>query len=710
MDNPLDLAAGGDEAVKLQSVTQFIAGAEPLAQQAREFAVRAAAYRRNQWLLEIEESGNVKLLQEEETAAGREYWSIPWSLYLALVRVARYSSAQFSWQLRYGADREQERYIDEQAFALITRYLDPERERVQPLMGDSMGMAGHSVYKVTWDKNSGPVERVAVETEEPTNTQLRVEKVDAEVGVVRKRKVEQSRIVYHAVDEFGRLKYVERHLGAPKFEVLGPTNYNIDPVAGAEGMAKARYAYDVRRISAGEVYERFPGKRAALDGFDWSHNIVASSTEQSIRNARGQSNSSESVKSGVLVDFYLKPSPEYNLPNGLHCVLLAPEFSSNADLPGAVILAWEDWPWVTLPYFDGACEILDSNDYWGSLLFLVTAPAQREFNELMTIAIDNVKRGASIVLGGSQAEGIAGGAQATPISGLPNGFFVAWSRQTQDVKLLANVGATNQQVELATMIKNIGEGTSAARNPEGKLATEMVMNAGQDKAVLDNAVAGLTRCTTNATLYGVELFRRHWGMAEFQRAMPDFSEGDIKEFLNSQPMTTLRLTTKQVTLMSDPEAAVTILKILPQFGPDALKIFPADYLADMLQTQRQFGQSIRDLQQFKARRENTMLRYGKKVLVDPSDEDSAHLEEMGYYDSDHSLRMSHAEGVLRFAHRTAHEKAMDEKLVKNAVRQARAQMAVAMEIQNLKAQVNQAMQPEQPAAGQVPGGAPTARG
>jgi hypothetical protein len=175
-------------------------------------------------------------------------------------------------------------------------------------------------------------------------------------------------------------------------------------------------------------------------------------------------------------------------------------------------------------------------------------------------------------------------------------------------------------------------------------------------------------------------------------------------------MTTLRLTTKQVTLMSDPEAAVTILKILPQFGPDALKIFPPDYLADMLQTQRQFGQSIRDLQQFKARRENTMLRYGKKVLVDPSDEDSAHLEEMGYYDSDHSLRMSHAEGVLRFAHRTAHEKAMDEKLVKNAVRQARAQMAVAMEIQNLKAQVNQAMQPAQPAAGQVPGGAPTARG
>ena len=704
METPLDGAATSDSAVRLARLSEFIQVAEPAASQAREFTYRAACYRRNFWLVEYTDDGSLKILDEEQKGAGREYWSVPWTLFLGLVRSARYTSLRPSWQLRYGAEREQERYIDEQAYALITRHIDPERERIQPLLADSMTFSGHSVLKVTWDANSGPVERVAVETDEPTNTKLRVEKVIEEVGVTRERKIEKSQIVYHAVDENNRLKYVERHLGAPKFEVLGPTDYNIDPNAGAEGMARARYAYDCRRVSADEIYEKFPDAKGKLANLEWSQSLVCSDTEQRIRTARSQVTTSDAVKSAVLIDFYLKPSPAFGFKNGLHAVFAIPDFSTDTAMSGGVILAWEDWPWASLPYKDGAVGITDTQDYWGSMLFLVTAPSQREYNELMTIAIDNAKIGASVVIGATQTEGIPGGVMAQQIPGMPFGRLLLWGRNVQDVKVLANLGATGQQVELAQLVRGVGEATSAARTAgSSELATKLVMDATQDKAVLDSAVAGFTRCITNATLYAVELFRRHMGLKELKNSLPDFSDGDLKEFLNSQPLSTLRITTKQVTLMDDPEAAVTILKILPQFGPDALKIFKPDYLADLLQMQRRFGESVRDLEQFKARRENTMLRYGKKVLTSPTDDDEAHLDEMDYYDGHHSLQMTEQEAKRRFVHRTAHEDQMDKKLVKKALRTARAQLAAELEINALKQQVSES-QPTAPVERQVPGG------
>lgn len=695
---PLEQAVRSEAAVKLDLLTQFIRSSEPGAEQAREFAYRAALYRRNQWLLEFTPDGEIRLLQEEQNAASRVYWSVPWTLFLAYVRVARYASLRPSWELRYGAERERERYIDEQAFSLIQRFIDPERERAQPFLADSMGFGGHSVVFVHWNKNAGPVERVPVETMDPTNTQLRIESVPKEVGWKRKRVIEGSQIVYHATDENGRLKYVERRLGMPTWDVLGPTEYNIDP--NAKSMDKARYAYHCKRISAGEIYEAFPEARAKLAGFQWSQSIICSTTDQKIRTARNQPTSSNAVKSAVLIDFYMKPSPEFGQPNGLHAVIAVPEFSGGSTIPGGVILAWEDWPWVTLPYFDGAVEIVDKEDYWGTMLFLVNASAQREWNEIMTIAIDNAKRGQSVIMGATSRENVPGAVSAQSIPGLPGGYMVVMGNQLQDIKAIANLGATGQQVELANIIKGIGESTSAARTAtSGELATKLVMDASQDKAVLDNAVSNLTRCIIGATLYSVELFRRHWGLKEFQEAMPQFSEGDLKDFLASQPLTTLRLTTKQVALMDDPSAAVTILKILPQFGPEGLKQFPPAYLADLLQLQRRFGESVYDKQQFKARRENTMMRYGKTVLVDVSDDHQAHLDEHQYYDSDHALGMDPGEAKRRFVHKTSHEEALDAELIRKAVRGVRAQLAVAIEAESLKQQATQAMGMQQKPGG-----------
>lgn len=691
-----------NEEFKVQWVSELVKGAEPNRAMAIETVSKCAGYRRNLWLIDADATGpEPKLLDEEKEWFGRDYRAIPWTIVLAWMRQGTYTALRPKWDFEVGAGRESDRYIAEMLDLLNTIMISGERQKEYRILCDQMGFGAHSIMMVEWDPDGGREVRTEEETDEKPTTgparTLRVEKrptkdlLNATMAAAGLAEREMEDVtVYHKLDEYGRGLYKVRKTGAPKYTALGPTSFNIDQNAGPRGVRDARWIFAQKPITADRVFEMYAANDevvARLKKWEgWGEDLCISPTDRMIRQLNDKPTTAPGGRVAVMLDLYMKKSPQHGLPNGLRCRMLVPAGGSESN---ALLLEWTPWPWK-LPFADGAVEVFDSNDWWGVQLMNASAPSQKETNELLSLSLEAVKDGISMIVGSKDKSGNMTGIRVSDMENVPGGKKVSWGTDVEDVKILTTQVQAQMQTQMMEKVMQMGELVASqrgTRTDEEELAAQVARAIQQDKSITGMALQSLADCMLESTILGFEFIQRHMSLDDLRAILEDYSDVEVQDLVNCDLRSSLRATLRGASLSDDPTWILQLMKFVPQLGPAWEKIYPPNVMADMLALERKFGKTPRDAQREKQQRENSIMRK-RQAQVHPFDDDPVHIDELDYWcvrqwkwltDPKFKPELDRC-----MEHREWHEQQMEEKMIKAAVAAVRAELAMGAAVQAIR--------------------------
>lgn len=672
-----------DPVLRIATLARFIKEAEPHRSMAQESVFKQQCYRRNRYRIDARWVENQLELREEQDAKelNRPYHSINFTLGLALLRVARYLALVPEWVARFDTGKESDRYVAEVVATFLKRLIDPEREREKPMLIDQMTFGVQSIFKVAWDKNAGVELLAPRRTHHQTPFELGEEPL-VNIKVGKRRYPIGTRQVYHAVDKRGTKLYDTRMTGAPVFRALGPTEFNLDPLAGARGIHAARWAFDQRRVSAEELYELYPDKWDELRKFVWSEKLASGETDRRMRDVAHHPTTSKYSQTALLTDFYYRPAPNFGVENGLHSVFILgeqkevkPGNTNNVELEGPERLRT---PRRSLPYIGGAVEVFDGTDFWGFSMFKVSSEGQKQANLFWTLATEAAEAGVVTTMAASDMNQSEAGVKTEPEENLPRGVrLIKVGGNLRDVKQIGGGQAVPVNLAMLRQTIELVESTTATRGlraEQEELAAQVKRALEQDKTVFGVVLRRLVDVYTEASIYALEWIQLCASPDDMKKVAVEHDAIEVDAFFDKPLRPFLKLEVKGAALIDDPAIILMLMRTLPQM-PGWEKIYAPQTLADMLSLGRRFGQTQRDYHVERAERENSRLRK-KAVPVDLRDDDDVHDYVHGlYYIANYDF-MNDDERSRRRTHMDKHKENRIAKLEDEAKQAVLAKMTV----------------------------------
>lgn len=661
-----------DPETRVATLVRFIEQAEPLRSHAKEATFKQQCYRRNRYRINARYVENRLELREEQgdKEEDRPYHSINFNLGLALLRAARYLALVPEWMVKLDTGKESDRYIAEVISTFLMRMVDPEREREKPMLIDGMTFAAHHVLKCVWDPSAGIELLTPAKTRRKTPFELG-EEPRVKIRIAGREYAVGRAMTYQKVDERGQKVYDVRRTGSPVFRAIGPTEFNLDPMAGARGVRAARWAFDQRRVSAEELYDLYPDKWDELKKFVWSDKLETGETDRQMRTVANHPITSKYAQTALLNDFYYRPAPNFGFPDGLHTVFITGDQKEvKKGNRNAVELEPPEklrTPRRALPYIDGAVEVFDGNDFWGITMFNVAAAAQKQTNLFWTLASEAAEAGIQVTLAGT--DGNANDSSASEVPNMPRGIrLVKVGSQLRDLKPVSSMQSVPVNLEMIAKTIELAESATATRGlraEQEELAAQVKRALEQDKTIFGVVLRRLVNVYTEASVYALELIQQHASPDDMKKVAVEHDASEVDAFFDAQLTPFLRLEMKGAALIDDPAIVLTLMKFIPQLGPEWQKVYSAQTLADMLSLGRRFGQTQRDYHVERAERENSRLRK-IAVPVDLRDDDEVHEYTHGLYYISNWDYMNDAERSRRRAHLDKHQENKVQKLVEGA--------------------------------------------
>jgi len=677
------------------------------------FCYQSAAYRHNKFEYQVTPDENgVPMLQQDINKTGVEKVSIPWSLGKFQLRLAVYSAFAPQHDIAIGAGQGSDRATGEICTALDHRRITQEIDRIRLTRCDMMAAGCHTVVKVVFDPTLGMNSREPVTGQSKTVVGMdnrvvgepgevlsaypvgKPARVPTKTGVFKLNDAIEETTTYHLTDELGRKQFNARKTGDVRLIPLSAVEFNYDPQA-KHGLRDARYAYDQRRVLADTLFSLYPNRTKELESVGWwSSELVLSSTERQIWSITGKQTTNPDVHTAVLTDFYMRPSAQFGFPKGLHAVWASRDATGEGLGEKCILLEWGEWNHDSLRrvYCEGAVEIYDSDDWWGSNYLRASAPAQALTNELNSLGIDSVKRGTNTVIAIEEPNAENPGVLASAIDGLPGGIAVKIGTRVGAVKSISTQDSGDRQFAVADRIMRQEEMVSNTRTAESantNLATEIQRAMQQDKSVTSMVLTRLNRQDQDIKVAAFCCYQEHCRVEDLQLFLPEFVREEIVDFINADIESSAKLEMRGSLLSEDPTFIFTLLKFLPQFGDEWKSIWPPQVLADLLASERKFGKTPRDDERELQQRENSILRRG-----DPKrpchgfwlNDHATHRTEIRAYVAKNYLWMN-ANELDRFrAHDEEHE--MFER--KQAVEKAKQAMMGQLEVEMAKGKIAEA--------------------
>lgn len=642
-------------------INKLLYAAQPFRQNAVIQAAKNLAILRNKFSAVFEPerykdtSGVLSFVEGQE----RPYYGVNLVLGNAMLREVNYASVIPDVTVERLTMSEKDRLTAEFCAALANRYLAPQLSALRDLFAMKIIFEGHTLIFISWDPTLGPRLRRPVKTTEPVsiyNTVKRQNKPLNEETDVQKKLAgiipfgTERRQVYHKVDEWGQLMFDEIPIGLPRFDIVGPLDYIIDPLANDGGVMFARWVARQMRVDAAVLFEQFGNKNLFPDALQrlkefkgWSKSLSVDDGERYLREKLGKPIQNDAANTAVLTVLYMRPSPNIGLPRGLYAIIISQEsLASNA--PGNTeVLYWGELPWpYELPCIDGAVEIMCPHDFYGDTYVRMVSPLNHLYNRLIGYLDEAASLASRRLLVGVSSENQ--NLRILPLEGT-TGTEVVIPPDTmqpgQQISMLHYDGSALFQLRLAQEIVGMIQSISNSHGPitvgESKVATELLTAMEKDESVAGRVKERIANSYTNAIHFGVQLMQRYLDVNKLLMLMPDYTTGEAESFLTadlSKFSTKFRLK-KSIYFSNNMTVRIELLKYIAQLGDRAtqLGLNPSEW-ADMFVNREFSPQDISRLRHAEvAEAENAMfMRDYEKIndkraesFVNNIDDDDIHL-------------------------------------------------------------------------------------
>jgi hypothetical protein len=614
--------------------------------------------------------------------------SIPWSVGDAHERYAQYEGLELDPRFDMFTGDEHDRYVCEMVSHLYDRLLKKELAKFADEAAYARAFSGHVIGKVVWDDEVGVRTRVRMKGGKPSKYSF-----PAMVLRLFGKKRESKTRYWQEVDENGVPVFRTFMTGGPRFVCLDASQFGIDPAAGKAGIDGARYAYDMQLWSYDELAEAYPELRSELHDFDWSHQVVASSVEEAIAGRSAKGSSAEYAQTGIVIDFYHRPSSAYGMASGANVRVLVKDYPSAGGSVNGILLHTEQnrTPDGDLPYRSLGSEVPDRN-WWGHSLLHQSVFAQRVANEHLTLMATGAASQQQIVIGAKSLKGEEPGIVAHEVQNMDNVVVLAFGPEVnlEDPKLLSGINsvAPNERVLSTVLMLNQAATRSGAPLPSNaQFAGEANRNVRASQTVMGSCVRRFWKGQAELTMLAVRTIQVRMADSDLARALLEHEvTGWSLDIFRSADLGLMEINPMNGLMTDDDEATLLEwFKFAAQNKQDGFALFDPATVYDVIARRRRLGQTPYSIEEMRAKGENLLLREppselekltaGERPTVDTRQNHAIHLREHGIYYNANRRFMSDYEIKQFRSHMKDHEEEQDRLLVEQAKRAARMKMA-----------------------------------